>query len=79
MMPNALEQFHAFFFAEITRLEQGGGKEKDKNAAWINVHPNSPQTIAVRVYIPVKEYPKVRMSETSVEFPFLLVSSFFVS
>lgn len=49
------------FVLEIERLEKGEDR-KDRVVPMIDVHPQQPQPVALKVRIPVIEYPKVRLS-----------------
>lgn len=49
------------FVLEIERLEKGEDR-KDRVVPMIDVHPQQPQPVALKVRIPVIEYPKVSLS-----------------
>ncbi|XP_046372507.1 KH domain-containing, RNA-binding, signal transduction-associated protein 2-like isoform X4 [Haliotis cracherodii] len=42
--------------SEISRIEKGEAKERV--VSWIEVHPNNPQPLSIRVRIPMKEHPR---------------------
>ena len=46
---------------EIERLEHGEDSKEDKLTSFIDIHSENPQAVTVKVRIPAREYPKVRL------------------
>lgn len=44
---------------EIERVEKGDDRKGDRSVAFIDVHPDQPQNVKLKVRIPIQEYPRV--------------------